>query len=137
VPAAALGETGRAAILHFYGEVFGWTEMPTLTVPGERLVLRAHSNEQFVFLVAADEPLRGPAEDHFGLSVPRPADLDEILRRARDFARRDPEVRIEERKTEDFGVVALHSFYVSYRLPLRVEVQCYEWREGFGPDRTA
>ena len=54
VPAALLDAEGRASLLDFFGEVFGWTEMPTLTEDGHRLVLRAHSNEQFVFLIADD-----------------------------------------------------------------------------------
>ena len=45
VPAALLDADGRASLLDFFGEVFGWTEMPTLTEDGHRLVLRAHSNE--------------------------------------------------------------------------------------------
>ena len=34
-------------------------------------------------------------------------------------------------------MVKLHSFYVRYRLPLMIEVQCFEWAPGFGPERTA
>jgi hypothetical protein len=34
---------------------------------------------------------------------------------------------------EDFKVLELHSFYVGFRLPMRVEVQCYQWAEGVGP----
>jgi hypothetical protein len=30
-------------------------------------------------------------------------------------------------------VLKLHSFYVGYRLPMKVEVQCYAWAEGVGP----
>ena len=36
---------------------------------------------------------------------------------------------------EDYGVVKLHGFYLRYRLPLRVEVQCFEWQEGIDPTR--
>ena len=39
LPAEALDEAGRTALLDFYGEVFGWTEMPTMTVDRERLVV--------------------------------------------------------------------------------------------------
>ena len=63
VPAALLDAKGRASLLDFFGEVFGWTEMPTLTEDGHRLVLRAHSNEQFVFLIADSEPMRCPSGD--------------------------------------------------------------------------
>jgi hypothetical protein len=133
VPAALLDAEGRASLLDFYGEVFGWTEMPTLTEDRQRLVLRAHSNEQFVFLVAGDEPMRCPTGDHFGLSVRTPAELDAILDRARAYRERDPRVSIDDKEIEDYRVLQLHSFYVGYRLPLKVEVQCYAWAEGVGP----
>lgn len=133
VPAERLDERGRADILDFYGEVFGWTEMPTLTLDRERLVLRAHSNEQFVFLHAGDEPMRCAAMDHFGLSVATPRELDGVLERATMYRVRDERVRIEDRQLEDYKVLKLHSFYVGYLLPMRVEVQCYEWAEGVGP----
>ncbi len=130
VPAGDLDEPGRAELLAFYGEVFGFTEMPTLTVDRERLVLRAYDNEQFVFVHADPEPMRCPTLDHFGMSVATPAELDALYERALQFRGRDPRVEIVERKTEDFEVLKLHSFYVRYRLPLMIEVQCYEWSSG-------
>ena len=130
VPAELLDETGRAELLRFYEEVFGWTEMPTLTEDRQRLVLRVYNNEQFVFLVADPEPMRCPGGDHFGMSVGTPRELDELLDRARKFAEHDPRVEIVERKLEDYKVLKLHSFYVRYRLPLMIEVQCYEWAPG-------
>ena len=131
LPPEALDETGRAAILQFYSEVFGWTEMPTLTEDRKRMVLRAHSNEQFVFLVADTQPMQCPRTDHIGMSVGTPEELEEILERARKFRERDSGVEIVERQTEDHKVLKLHSFYVRYHLPLMIEVQCYEWAEGF------
>ena len=134
VPAELLDDEGRAELLHFYGEVFGWTEMPTLTEDRRRLVLRAHSNEQFVFLVAGDRPMRASASDHFGLSVDTPEQLDAILERARRLAQDDTRVVIVDKAVEEFhGVLTLHNFYVGFRLPLQVEVQCYDWAEGVGP----
>jgi hypothetical protein len=134
VPADLLDERGRCDILRFYGDVFGWTEMPVLTRNRERLVLRAHSNEQFVFLVAGDPPMQTAASDHFGLSVGSTRELDELLARAREWARKDPRVAIEDRSVEDHhGVLSLTSFYVGFLLPLRVEVQCFEWAAGLGP----
>ena len=134
VPADALDASGRADLLDFYGEVFGWSEMPTLTEDRKRLVLRVHSNEQFVYLVADAEPMRSPAGDHFGLSVSTPAELDSVLEKARAYRKRDERVKIVERTTEDFTVLKLHSFYVRYRMPLMIEVQCYEWADGFDAD---
>ena len=131
VPADLLDDAGRAELLRFYEEVFGWSEMPTLTEDRKRLVLRAYNNEQFVFLVADPEPMRCPGGDHFGLSVGTPRELDELLERARKYAESDPRVEIVERQVEDYEVLKLHSFYVRYRLPLMIEVQCYEWAPGF------
>jgi len=130
VPASLLDADGRAALLAFYGEVFGWTEMPTMTVDGERLVLRCHSHEQFVFLHAAEEPMRCGNHEHWGISVATPEELDTIRERAQKFREHDPRVEIDPRQLEDYQVLRLHSFYVRYLLPLTVEVQCFEWAEG-------
>jgi hypothetical protein len=133
VPADLLTAESRAELLRFYGDVFGWTEMPTMTQEGERLVLRVHSNEQFVFLIADPHPMTCPRMDHFGLSVGAPAELYETLERARKFRERDARVEIIEPEIEDYKVLKLHNFYVRYRLPMMVEVQCYEWAPGVGP----
>jgi hypothetical protein len=133
VPADLLCAESRAELLRFYGEVFGWTEMPTMTRDRERLVLRVHSNEQFVFLIADPQPMACPRMDHFGLSVAAPAELYETCERARKFRERDPRVELIEPEIEDYKVLKLHGFYVRFRLPLMVEVQCYEWAPGVGP----
>ena len=133
VPADLLSAQSRAELLRFYGEVFGWTEMPTMTQDRERLVLRVHSNEQFVFLIADPQPMACPRMDHFGLSVGAPAELYEAVERARKFRERDARVEIVEPEIEDYKVLKLHNFYVRYRLPMMVEVQCYEWAPGVGP----
>ncbi len=133
VPADLLDAQGRGELLGFYGEVFGWTEMPTLSQDRERLVLRVHSNEQFVFLIADAQPMTCPRLDHFGLSVAAPAELYATLERARKFRERDARVEIIDPEVEDFRVLKLHNFYVRFRLPLMVEVQCYEWAPGVGP----
>jgi hypothetical protein len=135
VPARALDAAGRAEILAFYGDVFGWTEMPTLTRDRELLVLRAHSHEQFVFLSASERPMRCEGSEHFGLQVGTPADLEALLARAEAFRARDPRVELWPRKTDDFRVLRLHSFYVRHLLPMQIEVQCYEWAPGFDAQR--
>lgn len=134
VPAGLLDERNRGEILRFYGEVLGWTEMPTLTREREQLVLRAHSNEQFVFLVAGDAPMRAGPRDHFGLSVETPAELEALHERAAKLAEGDQRVELTPREVEDHhGVLKLHNFYVRFLLPLHVEVQCFEWAEAVGP----
>lgn len=131
-----LDPEGRERILRFCSEVFGWTEMPGLTRDRERLVLRAHSNEQFVFLVADPQPMRCPQGDHFGMSVATRADFDEVLARARAFGQRHEGVEIDGPHSEDYKFLVLHSFYVRYRMPLRIEVQHFAWAKGAGADST-
>jgi hypothetical protein len=134
VPSQMIDETGSEEIFGFYRDVFGWTAMPGLSEPGKLLVMRAHSNEQFVFVAADDEtPTQCASMDHFGLSVKTPEELDGIFECAEEYRARDERVRIVDRKTEDFKVLELHSFYVGFLLPLLVEVQCYDWADGVGP----
>ena len=132
VPAEALNGSGREALLRFYGEVFGWTGMPGMERDRELLVLRCHSNEQFVYIHASESPMRCGSMEHFGMSVASPEQLDAIYERARKFGEADSDVEIIERKLDDFKAVKLHSFYVRYRLPVMIEVQCFEWAEGLG-----
>jgi len=127
VPADLLGAKSRAEILDFYGDVFGWEEHATETVERQKLVLRVHSHEQFVFLIADDSPMRCPPLDHFGMSVGTIEELDETLARARARAGADARVRLIDKQTEDFGPLKLSSFYVGFRLPLMIEVQHFDW----------
>ena len=134
VPTELLGEPGRDDLLRFFQEVFGWTEMPSMTRDGELLVLRAYTNEQFVYLQADPKPMACPPGDHFGMSVGTPRELDEMLARARKFQESDPRVEITDKQVEDFKVLKLHNFYVRYLLPMMIEVQCFDWAEGVGPE---
>ena len=136
VPAEALDEEGRRSMLDFYGEVFGFSEMPTMTKDRELLVLRCHSNEQFIYVHASDRPMQCGGNEHVGLSVATPEELDGMYERARKYAERHADVELIPRKTDDFKVLKLHSFYARYRLPLMIEIQCFEWADGIGPDST-
>jgi hypothetical protein len=137
VPAETLGEAGRAEILRFYGDVFGWTEMPTMTEDRVRLVLKVYSFEQFVFLVAAKEPMTCARMDHFGMSVGTLPELDAMLARAKHYQKRDPRVEIVDKTMEDHGVVKLHNFYVRHMLPMMIEVQHFDWAPGIDPDSSS
>ena len=136
VPPELLDASGRADLLRFHSAVFGWTEMPTMTRDRELLVLRCHSNEQFVYLHASSEPMRTTGSEHFGFSVGTPAELQALYERARSEQTNDPRVELTKQNVDDFKVLKLHSFYVRYRLPLSIEIQCFEWAPGFGPERT-
>jgi hypothetical protein len=128
VPSALLEPEGRSELAAFYGDVFGWTELPTETVDGQKLVFSVHTVEQFVFLIAEDPPMSCPRLDHFGLSVGTEAELDAVLAKARAWERRDDRVDIIDKKTEDHGMLAITSIYVRYLLPMMVEIQWWDYR---------
>ncbi len=127
VPADLLDAAHRAEILAFYGDVLGWEEHPSETVDGKKLVLRVHSHEQFVFLIADETPMRCPPMDHFGLSVGERNELEETYARARAWADRDDRVKLIDIKADDFGPLVLTSFYVGFLLPMMIEVQHFDW----------
>ena len=127
VPAVALDDTGRADILGFYGEVFGWEEMPTMTKPGAQLVLQAYSYDQFVFVVAEDDPMACPRTDHFGMSVDTLDELTTFHDRATRYAAADARVDVSAVELDDYEFLKLHNFYVNYLLPLTLEIQHWSW----------
>ncbi|MGI8755128.1 MAG: hypothetical protein ACR2MB_04565 [Acidimicrobiales bacterium] len=129
LPAADLDADGRSMLTDFYGDVFGMEEYTDLTQDCAQLVLRLHSHEQFVFIVADESPMTAPRMDHVGLSVGSVDDFDEVARRAAAWKEREPDhVDLIEPTSEEFvGALRLHSFYVRYRLPLMIETQHFEY----------
>src|SRR5437868_6660753 len=87
IAADKLDGDGRTRIVDFYSTVFGWEELPTETIDREKLVMMAHQYDQFVFLIADENPMVAARLDHFGQSV---ESLDELNRlRDRVVAYRD------------------------------------------------
>jgi hypothetical protein len=127
VPADLLDERGRADILDFWGGVFGFQELPTETEDRRKLVLSAYDVEQFVFLIAEDDPMRCPRLDHFGMSVGTLEELEAFHAKAKAYAERDDRVDLVEQDVEDHDVVKIHNFYVRFLLPMMIEVQHFEW----------
>ncbi|MBI2704725.1 MAG: VOC family protein [Actinobacteria bacterium] len=125
--ASLLDGAGRAAIVDFYGEVFGWQELPTMTIDRERLVLMAHRYDQFVFLIANDEPMRAPRLDHVGQSVATMEEFTELYEKAAAYRAGNDRVDLIEPTVESHPGVRLHSWYVGYLLPLMIETQYWEW----------
>jgi hypothetical protein len=124
----ALGAEGRKEITTFYSDVFGWLEYDMLTQDRHRLVLRVHSDEQFVFLIAEDEPMLCPRLDHFGMSVGTLGEFEDLYDKVQAKAAADPDVDVVPREVEEYeGYLKLHNFYVRYKLPLMVEVQHFEY----------
>ena len=128
VPADLLDEEHRTDIVRFYDEVFGFKELPTETEDRKKLVLSVHTYEQFVFLIADDQPMACPRLDHYGISVDTEVELDDMLARARAFKEHDDRVDIVEREVTDHGMLAITSFYVGYLLPMMIEVQWWDFK---------
>jgi hypothetical protein len=137
---AVLDERGRADILSFYGEVFGWTEGDNTGERGNPLILYTGAFAQFVYLLPGDpdtgEHMQTPALDHFGLHVRSLDELHAIVDRAKARAEQDDRVRIidvDERVTHgaEYDYV-LTNAYIGFLLPLMVELQHIARRERAG-----
>jgi len=128
-----LGAANRADIVRFYDEVFGWKELPTMTEDRKRLILSAHTIEQFVFLIADGTGMQCPRLDHFGLSVGTKEELTGLHAACVEYQRRDDRVDIIAPETEDYGALALTGFYVGYLLPMMVEIQHWEYKTPLEP----
>lgn len=126
VPADLLGEEGRRDICDFYGEVYGWEELPMMTIDRQRLILSVGSYDQFVFLIADPNPMQCQRMDHFGMAVDSMEEFELVLGRLQAYAGKDDRVEVIDRDLEDHGMIKLHNFYSRFLLPLMVEVQYFE-----------
>jgi hypothetical protein len=124
---AVLDERGRAEVLAFYGEVFGWTEGDNTGEEGNPLILYTGAFGQFVYLLPADPPLTAPPLDHFGMQVDTLEDLHAIVALAQERAAHDDRVRvIDVHSRTTHGSVddyTLTSAYIGFLLPLMIELQ--------------
>ena len=120
VDADVLDDAGRAALLDFFGEVFGWVEGDNSTESGNPLILYTGEMRQYLYLLpASDEFLRAPRLDHFGLEVASVDELVAILDRAKAYRKKDDRVTIidlDEMVTHGADV-GLHPDQRLHRLP--------------------
>jgi hypothetical protein len=125
-----LDAAGRAEILDFYGDVFGWTEGDASEEPGDPLILYTRAFGQFVFLIPGDPALSAPSLDHVGLHVPTMEEFDGILARAKERSASDERVRIiDTHRRLTHGSTAdytLTSCSIAFVLPLMFELQHLE-----------
>jgi hypothetical protein len=128
VDATVLDDAGRASLLDFYGEVFGWVEGDNSTEQGNPLIIYTGELRQYLYLLpSAGEFLRAPRLDHFGLEISSLDELDEILDRAKRYRDKDDRVTIIDRaEMTTHGSVSdftLTNAYLSFLLPLQIELQ--------------
>ena len=127
VSADQLDETNRADLVRFHAEVLGFDEMETMTQDRRRLILSCVHWDQFIFLIADDDPLRCPRMDHYGFAVSSRAELDAAWERAKAFREHDDRVDIVDPSIDDQGVVKIHSIYLGYLIPMMCELQYWEF----------
>ena len=127
LPTDLLDQEGRDDICRFFDDVLGFTELPTMTEDGRRLVLSCVHWDQFIYLVAEDAPMRCPRMDHFGFSVGSLAELQGIQARAETFRTFDARLNLIDLHADDQKVVTIHSLYVRYILPMMCEFQFWEF----------
>jgi hypothetical protein len=128
VDAAVMDEAGRAALIGFFGEVFGWVEGDNSTEKGNPLILYTGETRQFLYLLpATDDFLRAPRLDHFGLEVATLEELVEIVDRAKAYQKKDDRVSIIDLdemithgSTSDY---TLTNAYLGFLIPLMIELQ--------------
>ncbi len=128
VDAGLMDESGRADLLDFFGEVFGWTEGDNSTERGNPLILYTGELRQFLYLLpAADDFLRAPRLDHFGLEVASLDELVAIVDRAKRYQKKDDRVTIidlDEMVTHGTNAdYTLTNAYVGFVIPLMIELQ--------------
>jgi hypothetical protein len=131
LPAAELDEEHRKLRADFYEDVFGFYDLPMMTIDKKRQVFQVHHIEQFVFLIADDAGgvMTCPRLDHFGLSVLKESELDDIEARAKKWQERDDRVDIIGKHVDDHGMLAITSIYVKYLLPMMVEIQWWDYKD--------
>ena len=127
LPAEVLSEEGRADLCKYFDSVLGFEELPTMTVDRRRLVLSCVHWDQFLFLLADESPMTCPMGDHFGFAVGSLEELVGVRDRALAFAASDPRMLLDDLRADDQGPVRIHSIYLSYLLPMRCEVQWWEF----------
>jgi hypothetical protein len=133
VDANVLNDEGRAALLDFYSEVFGWTEGDNSTEKGNPLILITGEWRQFVYLLPAkDEFMVTPEMDHFGMEVATKEELFEILERVKVYQLKDDRVRVTDVGTmithHNDGEHTLTNVYIEFLIPLWIELQHIERR---------
>jgi hypothetical protein len=129
MPADLLDEANRKDLCAFWSEVLGFEEMPTMTQDRRRLILSCVHWDQFIFLISDDEPMTCPRLDHFGMAVGSMDELRGVQERAKAYQERDPRVDFIDLRSDDQGMVTIHSIYVRYLLPMMCEIQFWEFPE--------
>jgi hypothetical protein len=127
LPADLLDQANRTDICRYFSEVFGFDELATMTEDRHRLILSCVHWDQFIFLIAENEPMKCPRMDHFGFALSSLEDLVALRDRAVEFKKNDDRVDLIDLHADDQGPVIIHSIYLKYLLPMMCELQYWEF----------
>ena len=117
VPPGTLTDEYRAAVLAFYGELFGWREIESLRRP-DRLTI-AVGSFAYINVRERSESMRSTGYEHFGILV---RSADELDRVRTTLSTRYPEIDVEDQSPTEGGHP---TFRFRHLLPLAVEVQYF------------
>ena len=129
LPSDLLDEANRADVCGFFKDVLGFDEIAVMTEDKRRLILSCVHWDQFIFLIAEDDPMRCPRMDHYGFAVNSLEDLQGIQQRAEEFRQKDGRMELIDLHVDDQEVVKIHSLYLTYILPMTCEIQYWEFPE--------
>ncbi len=118
LPADLLDAGNRTDVCRFFDEVLGFEEIAVMTEDRRRLILSCVHWDQFIFLIAEDDPMRCPRMDHYGFAVGSLDELRGIQERAEAFRKTDDRMELIDLHMDDQTVVKIHSLYVRYILPM-------------------
>jgi hypothetical protein len=140
VPRDSLDAAGRERIAEVFTECLGFTEFPSWTKDRELLVLTwSGENVQvasmhdagvlYLVFLGHDSPATGnPGNmgDHFGVTCGSLEEYEGCLRRAQEFARREPGLEIGGPEVLRSEHENEHRFYFRFGMPIACEVQYQE-----------
>ena len=99
-----------------------------MTIDRHRLILSCVHWDQFIFLIADDDPMRCPRMDHFGFALGNLATSSTGCGTGPPrSASTTTAVDLVDLAVDDQGVIKIHSIYVKYLLPMMCEFQWWEF----------
>jgi hypothetical protein len=133
VDADLMDEEGRASLLDFFSEIFGWVEGDNSTEKGNPLILYTGALGNFLYLLPAkDEFMVTPKMDNFGIEVSSMEEMGEMLERVKTYKAKDDRVRFTDvgSMVTRYGEkrYTLRNAYIWFVIPLWIELQHIEER---------
>ena len=130
-------EANRKEIAHFYNDLLGWDSLDVPIMGQQGLLLRTDPDtSQFILITEQRVHIDSPGYDHLGIIYDTREEVDALLEKSKKWQAQDDRVQIKEYEDLVNGVHTTHAFYVKHLLPIWFDLQCHEYSDGSGPDRT-